>query len=67
MGSEEFLPKSGLGKGGGRIIIKIVNYLIISIIILNNFQINSVSVYPPAGVCYFKPTQFKLSTSFPKK
>ena len=65
MGCEEFSKKRPW-EGGWGIIFKIVNFLIISISIQNHFLINSVTAYPPAGVCYFKPTQFQLSTSFPK-
>ena len=66
MGCEEFSKKRPWEVGGGRIIFKIVNFLIILISIQNYFRIYSVTAYPLAEVCYFKPDQFKLSTSFPK-
>ena len=67
MGCKEFSKKRPWEGGWGKI-FKIVNFLIISISIQKQIliNINSVTAYPPAGVFYFKPTQFKLSISFPK-
>ena len=66
MGCEEFSKKRPWEVEGRGIIFKIANVLIILINIQNNYLINSVTAYPLAEVCYFKPDQFKLSTSFPK-
>jgi len=66
MGCEEFSKKRPWEVGGGRMIFKIVNVLIILISIQNHFLINSVTAYPLAEVCHSKPDQFKLSTSSPK-
>ena len=63
-GVRGIVQKAALGSGGG-IIFKIVNFVIILISIQNNFLINSVTA-SLAEVCYFKPDQFKLSTSFPE-
>ena len=65
-GVRGIVQKGVLGSEGGGIIFKIVNFVIILISIQNNFLINSVTAYSLAEVCYFKPDQFKLSTSFPE-
>ena len=68
VGVRRIIKKAALGRGGGRerIIYKIVNLVIISLSIQNDFLINSVTAYSLADVCLFKPDQFQLSTSFPK-
>ena len=66
MGCEELSKKRPWEVRWGGIIFKIVYFVIILISIQNIFLINNVTAYPPAEVCYFKPDQFKLSTSFPE-